>query len=98
MDNFKNMEPGIKDTAAFDSANKESKKKESIPVISAKAQTILEFLRNCTPYEADSIRGMVGYGTGKVTSARLKQPICWQSTVSSITGLPKKMVRAARLS
>ena len=31
----------------------------------AKAQTILEFLRNCTPYEADSIRGMVGYGTGK---------------------------------
>ena len=65
MDNFKNMEPGIKDTAAFDSANKESKKKESRPVISAKAQTILEFLRNCTPYEADSIRGMVGYGTGK---------------------------------
>ena len=48
MDNFKNMEPGIKDTAAFDSANKESKKKESRPVISAKAQTILEFLRNCT--------------------------------------------------
>ena len=41
MDNFKNMEPGIKDTAAFDSANKESKKKESSPVISAKAQTIL---------------------------------------------------------
>lgn len=30
-----------------------------------KGQTILEFLRNCTPYEADSIRGMVGYGTGK---------------------------------
>lgn len=65
MDNFKNMEPGIKDTAAFDSTNKESKKKESRPVISAKAQTILEFLRNCTPYEADSIRVMVGYGMGK---------------------------------
>ena len=59
------MEPGIKDTAAFDSTNKESKKKESRPVISAKAQTILEFLRNCTPYEADSIRVMVGYGMGK---------------------------------
>ena len=56
MDNFKDMEPGIKDTAAFDSTNKESKKKESRPVISAKAQTILEFLRNCTPYEADSER------------------------------------------
>ena len=41
MDNSKNMEPGIKDTAAFDSTNKESKKKESRPVISAKAQTIL---------------------------------------------------------
>ena len=38
MDNFKDMEPGIKDTAAFDSTNKESKKKESRPVISAKAQ------------------------------------------------------------
>lgn len=65
MDNFKNMEPGIKDTVAFDSTNKESRKKESRPVISAKAQTILEFLRNCTPYEADSIRVMVGYGMGK---------------------------------
>lgn len=65
MDNFKDMEPGIKDTVAFDSMNKESKKKESRPVISAKAQTILEFLRNCTLYEADSIRVMVGYGMGK---------------------------------
>lgn len=98
MDNFKNMEPGIKDTAAFDSANKESKKKESRPVISAKAQTILEFLRNCTPYEADPSVEWLATAREKVTSARLKQPICWQSTVSSITGLPKKMVRAARLS
>ena len=65
MDDSKNMEPGIKDTAAFDSTNKESKKKESRPVISAKAQTILEFLRSCTPYEADSNRVMVGYGMGK---------------------------------
>ena len=42
MDNFKDMEPGIKDTAAFDSTNKESKKKESRPVISAKAQRTIE--------------------------------------------------------
>lgn len=49
MDNSKNMEPGIKDTAAFDSTNKESKKKESRPVISAKAQTILEFLAQLHP-------------------------------------------------
>lgn len=34
-------------------------------MIGAKAQTILEFLRACSPYEADSIRVMVGYGTGQ---------------------------------
>ncbi len=49
---------------------KESKHKESRAVISAKAQTILDFLRNCKPYEADSIRVMVGYAlcTGNVES------------------------------
>ena len=49
---------------------KENKRKESRAVISAKAQTILDFLRNCKPYEADSIRVMVGYavGTGYVES------------------------------
>ena len=49
---------------------KENKRKESRAVISAKAQTILDFLRNCKPYEADSIRVMVGYavGTGDVDS------------------------------
>ena len=47
---------------------KDNKRKESRAVISAKAQTILDFLRNCKPYEADSIRVMVGYavGTGDV--------------------------------
>ncbi len=47
---------------------KESKRRESRIVISAKAQTILDFLRNCKPYEADSIRVMVGYalGTGDI--------------------------------
>ena len=47
---------------------KENKRKESRAVISAKAQTILDFLRNCKTYEADSIRVMVGYavGTGDV--------------------------------
>ncbi len=49
---------------------KETKRKESRAVISAKAQTILDFLRNCKPYEADSIRVMVGYAlcTGNVES------------------------------
>ncbi len=49
---------------------KETKRKESRAVINAKAQTILDFLRNCKPYEADSIRVMVGYavGTGDVES------------------------------
>jgi len=65
MDNLTNKEPGIKDSAVQDSVNKEQKRKESRPVISAKAQTILEFLRACSPYEADSIRVMVGYGMGK---------------------------------
>lgn len=44
---------------------KETKRKDSRAVISAKAQTILDFLRNCKPYEADSIRVMVGYALGK---------------------------------
>ena len=49
---------------------KENKRKESRAVISAKAQTILDFLRNCKPYEADSIRVMVSYavGTGDIDS------------------------------
>lgn len=65
MDNSKNMEPGVRNTTLQDSPNKEQRKKESRPVISAKAQTILDFLRACSPYEADSIRVMVGYGIGK---------------------------------
>ena len=45
---------------------------ESRPVISAKAQTILDFLRGCSPYEADSIRVMVGYGTGDGDTATIE--------------------------
>lgn len=65
MNDLKNIEPGIQNTTVQDSPNKESRKKETRPVISAKAQTILEFLRGCSPYEADSIRVMVSYATGK---------------------------------
>lgn len=43
MDNLTNKEPGIKDGTVQDSASKEQKRKESRPVIGAKAQTILEF-------------------------------------------------------
>ncbi len=43
---------------------KEIKRKETRTVISAKALMILDFLRNCKPYEADSIRVMVGYALG----------------------------------
>lgn len=64
MNNSKNMEPGIRNATVQESPNKEQRKKESRPVISAKAQTILDFLRGCSPYEADSIRVMVGHGTG----------------------------------
>lgn len=72
MDNSKNMEPGIRNTAVQDSPNKEQRKKEGRPAISAKAQTILDFLRGCTPYEADSIRVMVGYGTGNGDTATIE--------------------------
>lgn len=72
MDNSKNMEPGIRNIAVQDSPNKEQRKKESRPAISAKAQTILDFLRGCTPYEADSIRVMVGYGTGNGDTATIE--------------------------
>lgn len=72
MDNSKNMEPGIWNIAVQDSPNKEQRKKESRPAISAKAQTILDFLRGCTPYEADSIRVMVGYGTGNGDTATIE--------------------------
>lgn len=51
--------------AAQVSTAKETKRKESRAVISAKAQTILDFLRNCKPYEADSTRVMVDYALGK---------------------------------
>lgn len=49
MDNLTNKEPGIKDTAVQDSANREQKKREGRSVIGAKAQTILDFLRGCSP-------------------------------------------------
>ena len=41
MDNSKNMEPGIRNATVQESPNKEQRKKESRPVISAKVQTIL---------------------------------------------------------
>ena len=56
---------GLKNAALQDSTNKETKIKSTRSAIGAKAQTILDFLRRCTPYEADSIRAMVGYATGK---------------------------------
>ena len=72
MDNSKNMEPGIRNATVQESPNKEQRKKESRPVISAKVQTILDFLRGCSPYEADSIRVMVGYGTGNGDTATIE--------------------------
>lgn len=65
MNDIENNGQVIKDAAAHDSGNKEQKRGEKRPAISAKAQTILSFLRSCTPYEADSIRVMVNYATGR---------------------------------
>lgn len=64
MNNLTNMEPGSQAATVQDPTNKEPRKKECRSAIGAKAQTILEFLRACSPYEADSIRVMVGHGTG----------------------------------
>ena len=65
MNNLTNMEPGSQAATVQDPTNKEPRKNECRSAIGAKAQTILEFLRACSPYEADSIRVMVGYGMGK---------------------------------
>lgn len=56
---------GMGNAVPQDSANKENKTRTTRSAIGAKAQTILDFLKRCTPYEADSIRVMVGYATGK---------------------------------
>lgn len=109
MDNLTNKEPGIKDSAVQDSVNKEQKRKESRPVISAKAQTILEFLRACSPYEADSIRVMVGYGMGKgetdtieaadmlAVNRFLNHGLGRESGTSNETVMKHRQVRAQRL-
>ena len=47
------------------SSNRETGKKTTRAAIGARAQTILDFLRQCTHYEADSSRVMVGHATGK---------------------------------
>lgn len=56
---------GFPNAVPQDSSNRETGKKTTRSTIGAKAQTILDFLRQCTPYEADSIRVMVGHATGK---------------------------------
>ena len=56
---------GFPNAVPQDSSNRETGKKTTRSAIGAKAQTILDFLRRCTPYEADSIRVMVGHATGK---------------------------------
>ena len=65
MDNSKNMEPGIKDTAAFGFHEQGiQRRKKTDPSSAQRHRPFWSFLRNCTPYEADSIRVMVGYGMG----------------------------------
>lgn len=65
MNDIVNNGQGIRDAATHDSGSMEQKNAGKRPAISAKAQTILSFLRSCTPYEADSIRVMVNYATGE---------------------------------
>lgn len=61
MDNSKNMEPDIRNAASQGSPNREQRKKEGRAAISAKAQTILDFLRGCSP-----LRGRFHTGNGRL--------------------------------
>lgn len=80
---------GVKNTALQDSANEVAKIKITCSAIGAKAQNILDFLRRCTPYEANSIRVMVGYTGGKGRWKRLKRLTCYHNRFLN-HGLPKE--------
>ena len=61
MNNLTNMEPGSQAATVQDPTNKEPRKKECRSAIGAKAQTILEFLRACSP-----LRGRFHPGNGRL--------------------------------
>lgn len=51
----------------------ETKSKDSKSGNQKKTQIIMEFLHECTPYEADALRAMLGVASGKMTVETMPQ-------------------------
>ena len=51
----------------------EAKSKDSKSGNQKKTQIIMEFLHECTPYEADALRAMLGIASGKMTVETMPQ-------------------------
>ena len=63
-----NMTPGGKP-----SASAESKSKDSKTASQKKTQIIMDFLRECSPYESDALRAIIGIASGKTTVENMPQ-------------------------
>lgn len=55
------------------SASAESKSKESKTASQKKTQIIMEFLHECSPYESDALRAIIGIASGKTTMETMPQ-------------------------
>ncbi len=63
-----NTTPGIKPGKPTETKSKDSKSGNQ-----KKIQIIMEFLQECTPYEADALRAMLGIAAGKMTVETMPQ-------------------------
>ena len=63
-----NTTPGIKPGKSTETKSKDSKSGNQ-----KKTQIIMEFLQECTPYEADALRAMLGIAAGKMTMETMPQ-------------------------
>ena len=55
------------------SASAESKSKDSKTTSQKKTQIIMDFLQECTPYESDALRAIIGIASGKTTMETMPQ-------------------------
>lgn len=55
------------------SASAESKSKDSKTASQKKTQIIMDFLRECSPYESDALRAIIGIASGKTTVENMPQ-------------------------
>lgn len=63
-----NTIPGNKTLKQTETRSKDSKSGNQ-----KKTQIIMEFLHECTPYEADALRAMLGIAVGKITVETMQQ-------------------------